>query len=166
MDRPVLLLTDTLLVRGRIEARARRLSSYLNKTNRRFIAIADASVLDVESGTVTESSAIHLHRDAIVVAHEFFENAGQELLKLLSDADARDRVAVRLRLRWPSVPAIAGSLPRSTFHASDFGQPDFLVLTEPKIERLAEPPRRDGEVLKSLRYLIVNRARIEAAIAL
>lgn len=154
-----LLLTDAFLIKGHVKTGGRRLTTYLNNHTSPFVEIHDVTMIGVTKGDRIVTARTMVRVNEILLAHELIESAGDESLRKVADPNA-DRTLVNLYLGGSLPIEVSGKMLKRAYNRRDLGQQDFLVVTEPSIEGLADKKAREFSVLKRAPYLAVNRNRI------
>jgi len=154
-----LFLTDSFLVKGYVKTDGRRLTTYLNSHDHRFIEVHDATMIGVSKGDRIVTARAMINIREVIAAHELIESAGDEILRRVSEPDA-ERALVNLYFSGGLPLEVSGKMLRRAYNRKDLGSQEFLVVTEPSVEGLADKKAREFKLLQKAPYLIVNRDRI------
>jgi hypothetical protein len=154
-----LFLTESFLVKGYVKTGGRRLTTYLNNLDARFLEVHDATMVGVLQGDRIVTARAMVSVDEILLANELIESAGDEMMRHLADPE-KNKALVNLYFGGRLPLEVSGKMLRRAYNRKDLGEQDFLVVTDPTIEGLAGKKPREFAVLKRAPYLIVNRRRI------
>ncbi|HMS18459.1 MAG TPA: hypothetical protein PKA37_16570 [Planctomycetota bacterium] len=153
-----LLLTDRYAISGMISPIAGRLVDHLRTFSKPCLAIRDARVLTLTTGTIETSDEALLTTKSLVLSHEYVDCGSDQHLRTVHEH--YDRVPVRLKLE-----GFAQSTLRGYIEASGLDwQTPFLVLKSPELELHGPEDEGHRDVLRGLSYVIVNRDRINLLI--
>jgi hypothetical protein len=157
-----LFLTQRFLVKGNVRTGELRLSSFLNAQRRSWVAIENATIVDLEREDRVVAKQLSLRRDDVVFAHEYLDLSGDPLRKSLAQQEQDDYRMFSLYFRAPCRFEMLGKVRRDVLES---GQGDeFFVVMDPLLRGFAErdPEQHAAEVkgLKSLSYAILNRAQV------
>ncbi|HET6204228.1 MAG TPA: hypothetical protein VFI25_15660 [Planctomycetota bacterium] len=152
-----LLVTDTFLIKGRVEGKYARLSKVLDDAHRCFLAVREATLIDLQTRERVLTPRVHVNLDEVVLAHELVDAGGD----LFQAALARERESVRIRAfhAGRSNLEIAGRVRPNAYEPSD-GARRFFVVEAPEIRGIRLEGDKDLEILRGLPYVIVNRERL------
>lgn len=154
-----LFLTDSFLVKGYVKTGGKRLSTFLNSFEARFLEVHDATLIGVLQGDRIVTARAMINVREILLAHELIESAGDEMMRKLADPE-KDKALVNLYFSGKLPIEVSGKMLKQAYNRKDLGSQDFLVVTEPSIEGLGDKRPREFSVLSKAPYLIVNRLRV------
>ncbi len=154
-----LFLTESFLVKGHVNTGGRRLTTFLNNMDRKFLEVHDATLVGVTQGDRIVTARAMINVDEILLANELIESAGDESLRQLSDTDG-DRALVNLYFSGRLPIEVSGKMLKRAYDRADLGNQDFLVVTETSVEGLSNGKSREFSLIKRAPYLIVNRMRL------
>lgn len=152
-----IFLTDRYFIKGNVVPLGGRLSNHLDKSNRRFVTIEDAIVVELEGGEVLPVQSMMLGTDEILFAHELIESAGDMYRKYQSPDFDLD--FVKIVLKGPSGVTLHGKIRPENLDCAAF-EHRFIVLQQPRMDDLHESLEPEIDLLGSMSYLIVNKDKI------
>jgi hypothetical protein len=152
------LFTDTSLIKGHVNTGDQRLSTFLNKTQKRFLGIEDATLIQHDGSGRTTAEWVQVHVDAILFAYEL-EGSGDEGLRLIAEHE-RDEIEVTAHFGGNHPLRFSGKVRKHSLDAETFPGRNFIVVVEPRFEGLAIPPASEFTIMENLPYAIVNRSRL------
>ena len=152
-----LFLTDAFLVKGTVAGKSTRISKFLDEYPRQFLAIHEATMVDLKSHQRIETPRVYVNLDEVVFAHEFLDIAGDFYQKTI----AKDREAVRIRAFYSGSVnfELAGRVRPKAYETDDVTK-RFFVMEAPQIRGLDLEEDQDLAVLKNLPYIVVNKTRL------
>lgn len=153
-----LLITETLVVRGTVWPLGTRLAEGLSAAERRFVEILDATITPLRGGDSRDLPRINLTLEALVMAHEYVDTAGDLHLRRVHAA-ARPLPA-EIHLRAPAGLVIHGRLSAEIVIAA----PRLIALEVPRAVASSAPAEACAAAIAGLPYVLVNRRMIEALI--
>jgi len=152
-----IFLTERFFIKGNVFPIYNRLSSYLERHNRKFIRIQDAVITDLEDASQMPVPSILLSSHEILFAHELIESGG-DVFRKHQNPDF-DLDYVKMVLTGPQGVTLRGKIRPENLDNETFNQ-RFLVLTQPRMDALHEALKGEIDLLGSLSYLIVNKEKI------
>ncbi len=149
-----LFVTDTFLIKGRVEGKYARLSKVLDDARRLFVPVREATLVDLQSRERVITPRVHVRLDEIVLAHELVDVGGD----LFQASLAKDRESVRIRAfhAGRSNLEVSGRVRPNAYEPTD-GARRFFVMEAPEIRGVRLEGDKDLEILQGLPYVIVNR---------
>lgn len=149
-----LLVTESLLVRGRVEGKTQRLSALLKHYTHLFLPVREAHVVDMRTSQSRRVERLLLNLRDLLFAHEFLDLAGDQAWTNM--AKGRDRVVVRAVTRGALAFELTGLVGGQVFGAAGDTEP-FLVMEQPTITARGLEVHDEFKVLKTLPYVILRR---------
>ncbi len=160
MERPIVLLTESYLIRGRLEKSRRRLTTYLNKVRRTHIDVLEASLVELDSAHRRDVNVLRVGLSSIVLAHEFVPVESHVLLQEVLGADRR-RCPVSIHLGSTRPIGIRGEVAARVLEEWSDDENPFVVVSAPRFEHLESFGESIQSVFQAFPYVIVGRARVE-----
>jgi len=151
-----LLLTDSFLIKGRIEGKYARLSKVLDAARCRFVALREATLVDLQTRERITTPRLHVNLDEILLAHELVDSGGD----LYQRSIAQDRALVEIRAFHAGQVQIeiAGLVRPGAYELGDVTK-RFFVMEEPRLRGI-QLDHEDLSILQNLPYVIVNKNRL------
>ncbi len=157
-----LFLTPRFLIKGNVRTGDLRLSSFLNAARRPWLALENATVVDLERPDRLAAKQFSVRLADVLLAHEYLDLSGDPLRKSLAQPEPDQFRMFSLYLRAPCRLEVLGKIRRE---ALESGQgDDFFVVLDPLLRGFEEsdpaqlPP--EAKALKNLSYAILNRAHV------
>jgi len=152
------LVTESFLIKGRLENKSRRLSDLLEQTERMFISVADATMVALRGQEVIRTPKVMVNRSELLFAHELLDTASDAELRRMS-MDAKS-VRVRAFYSGPAQLELSGMVERGAYeHAHNSGR-RYFVMRDPVIRGLNIDGNPELGLLKKLGYAIVRKDRM------
>jgi len=153
-----LFLTQRFLVKGNVRTGDLRLSSFLNSVRRPWLAIENATLIDLRQPDRVFAKTTTLRLEDVVLAHEFLDLAGDPLRKSLAVQEQNEFRMLSVYFRAPCRLELLG---RARHDAVDAGTGDeFFVVMEPLLRGFDDKDSADVQSLKNMTYAIVNRRQV------
>jgi hypothetical protein len=153
-----LFLTQRFLVKGNVRTGDLRLSSFLNSVRRPWLAIENATLIDLRQPDRVFAKTTTLRLEDVVLAHEFLDLAGDPLRKSLAVQEQNEFRMLSVYFRSPCRLELLG---RARHDAVDAGTGDeFFVVMEPLLRGFDDKDATDVQALKNMNYAIVNRRQV------
>jgi hypothetical protein len=149
-----LILTEAFLIKGRVEGKFNRLSKVLQDSERRFIAIRDALMVNLRHGEKITTPRVLVNIDQVILAHELVDAAGDYYQKQI----ATEKKTVRIRAFCTGFTnlEIAGLI-RPGAYESDAR---FFIMEAPVFRGLDHDASADFAILKKLPYAIIQKEKL------
>jgi hypothetical protein len=152
-----LFLTDSFLIKGRLEAKHGRLSQALDGWRRGFVPVLDATLIDLRTRERFEAPRVAIAWKELILAHELIDTG--------SDHYRRQLIAARPRL--PIRAFVAGRLP---LELSGDAEPQAydqgglfkrcFILHQPRLRGLDCEKDVELRCLAQMSYAIVLKERL------
>jgi len=152
------LFTDNFLIRGHVKTGEHRLSTFLNKTHKRFLDLEEATLIRHDGSGRIHAPKMQVRIHDILFAYES-EDTGDDVLKSLA-AGARDEIRMTACFNDSTSLQITGNVHRRVFDSTGARQHDFIVVIKPELRELAGSSAPDYDTLRNMPYAIVNKNRI------
>lgn len=149
-----LLITDSHAVSGLVSPVAGRLLNHLRNWSKPRLLVKDALVVHLHTGESETSGEVYLPARSLILAHEYVDLASDPHLRTLHEPG--ERISVRLGLSGIRGASLRGQMDQTHLD----GQAPYFVLHAPKLIAPRDASRDLVETMKNLRYIIVNRDRI------
>jgi hypothetical protein len=149
-----LVLTEAFLIKGRVEGKFNRLSKMLQDSERRFVAIRDAMMVNLKHGEKITTPRVLVNIDQLILAHELVDAAGDYYQKQI----ATEKKTVRIRAFCTGFMnlEIAGLI-RPGAYESDAR---FFIMEQPTFRGLDHDVSHDLAILRKLPYAIVQKQKL------
>lgn len=154
-----LMLTDAFLVKGHIDTRGRRLTSFLNGYQKEFFTIYDVTMIAMDGGDKILSNEALVPLKSVILAHEFLEEGGDMVAKRLGHKEPPSS-SISAFYRGAYKLDLAGRIRPQAIEESN-GSP-FFVVQDPTVTGLGQRKSREFNLLRKLPYLILNRKKLDA----
>lgn len=152
------LVTDSFLIKGRLENKSRRLSDLLEQTERMFVTVADATMVSLRGQEVIRTPRVMVNRSELLFAHELLDTAGDAELRRMSQDDKSIRI--RAFYAGPAQLELSGMVEKGAYeHAHNSGR-RYFVMRDPTVRGLNTEGNAELGVLKKLGYAIVRKDRM------
>lgn len=152
------LFTDDYLIRGHVKTGEHRLSTFLNKTHRRFLNVEEATLIRHDG-----SDRIHVPNMQVCVHEILFayeaEDTGDDVLRSLAEG-ARDEIHITACFSGPKPLQIAGNVHRRILDAKSGGHHDFIVMINPVHVEPVKNSDPEYDTIRHMPYAIINKNRI------
>ena len=151
-------VTDSFLIKGRIENKSRRLRDILETNERTFLTITDATMVSLRGTEVIRTPRVKVNVDEVLFAHELLDTAGDTELKRLSTDDK----SVRIRAFYSGNAnlELAGMVERGAYEATAGGGRNYFVMQQPNLRGVNVKGNKELNVLDGLTYAIVRKDRM------
>ena len=155
-----LFLTSAFLIKGNVEGKYTRLSKLLDEHGRRFLALRDVVLVDLNSRERIQTPQLQINLSEILLAHEFLDEAGDETRRELAREQQGDLQRVRLFFTGSVNLELAGDIRPRAYENSDSATRRFFVMRQPKVRGFKH--HDDDHLLKltDLPYAILNKDRL------
>lgn len=153
------LLTDSFLIKGRVENKYTRLSQLLDEHRKTFLRVRDATLIDLGTLDRIQTPLIHVNVDEILLAHEFLDSAGDALAQQLARSGTKYN-KIRVFFTGNLNVEIAGDVRPGSYEVDDRSTRRYFAMLRPKVRGLDFRGDDDLEVLKDMPYAIVNKTRL------
>jgi hypothetical protein len=152
-----LVLTDAFLIKGRVERKSNRLSKLLDASDRRFLAVRDAAMIELRQGQQIRTPRVLVNMDQVILAHELVDVAGDYFQKTIA---VNDKV-VKIRAFYSGAThlEIAGLVSPGAYDSS-LGNRRFFVMAEPRIRGIDLDLNPELQILAKLPYAILQKDRL------
>lgn len=154
-----LLLTDSFLIKGRVENKYTRLSQMLDEHRKYFLRVRDATLVDLNTRDRIETPLLQVNVDEILLAHELLDGAGDPSLAQLGKAGIPYQ-RVRVFYTGNLNVEIAGEIKPGCYEADDRFSRRFFVMRKPSVRGMDFGGDKDLELLKEIDYAILNKTRL------
>jgi hypothetical protein len=153
-----LLFTDEFLIKGHINTGGQRLSTFLNRTRKRFLGMEDATLIKHDGGDRIMTEWMLVRVDDILLAYER-EDTGDEGLRILGERE-RDEIAIIAHFSGNTSLQLSGKVRKRALDSETLRHHDFVVALDPVLRGFTARLPREYAVFENLPYVIVNRNRI------
>ncbi len=155
-----LFLTSAFLIKGNVEGKYTRLSKLLDEHERRFLALRDVVLVDLNSRERIQTPQLQINLSEILLAHEFLDEAGDDTRRELARDQESDLQRVRLFFTGSVNLELAGDIRPRAYERSDSATRRFFVMRRPKVRGFKH--QDDDHLLKltDLPYAILNKERL------
>ncbi|MBN2491866.1 MAG: hypothetical protein JXQ29_13550 [Planctomycetes bacterium] len=150
-------LTERYFIKGNVSPLNGRLSNFLDSQKRRFLRLQDAMITDLEDASQTPVPSLLMNTGEILFAHELIESGGDVFRK--HHRPDFDLDYVKMVLRGAQGVTLRGKIRPESLDNDTFGN-SFIVLQQPRMDSLHEALQGEIDLLGSMSYLIVNKAKI------
>ena len=152
-----LILTDSFLIKGRIESKYSRLSKVLDEFRKQFLTMLDATLIDLRTRERIETPKLLINVSEIIFAHELIDSQGDVYLKDL----ATDRCTANVRAFFSGKINLemAGEIQPGWYETTSTSQ-RFFVMTQPTVRGVNWKGDPDLEIVEKMEYIIVHRNRL------
>lgn len=154
-----LLLTDTFLIKGRVEGKYTRLGQMLDEYRRYFIKVRDATLVDLGTRDRIHTPLLQVNVEEILVAHELINLAGDPTAARLAQEGVVYQ-KVRVFYTGGLNIEVAGEIRPGSYENTDRATRRFFVVRNPKIKGLEIDGDQDLKLLMDMQYAILNKARL------
>ena len=152
-----LILTDAFLIKGRVRQKASRLSKLLESSDREFITMSDAWMIELKQGEQIRTPRVSVNINQIVMAHELVDAGGDFYQKNI----AVDDKSVRIRAFYVGATnlEVAGRVSPHAYESRAGGR-KFFVMDKPSIRGIDPGENSELEILHKLPYVILSKERL------
>lgn len=151
-----LLVTDSFLIKGRVDGKFARLAKTLEDTQRDFLVVSGATMIDVVHGEVIKTPRVHVNMDRILFAHELVDAGGDFWQQQLSEDE---RVRVRSFFHGPVNIELAGRV-RPQAYESGMLERAFFVMNDWTVRGYDFEAMPELGIVAKLPYAIVQARRV------
>ena len=151
-----LFLTDSFLIKGRLQNKSRRLTNALEDHARAFLRISDATMVALRGVEVIRTPAVQVNIEEVIFAHELLDTAGDEVQRRL----ALPNKTVRIRTFYNGVVQfeLAGVIEPGAYEQQATGR-KYFIMEQPRLRGL-DLDHPELQLLNRLDYAIVRREKM------
>ncbi|HMQ24217.1 MAG TPA: hypothetical protein PKE00_17135 [Planctomycetota bacterium] len=154
-----LIVTESFLIKGRVDGKFSRLVKTLEDDRRDFLVVNGATMIDLLHGEVIRTPRVHVNMRAVLFAHELVDAGSDYFQKRLSAESGADRVRVRVFFHGPVNLEVAGRI-RPRAYEAGLKERSFFVMDECEVRGLNLEETPELEILAKLPYAIVHAPRV------
>lgn len=154
-----LLVTESFLIKGRVEGKFTRLAKTLEDNRRDFLIVSSATMIDLVHGEVISTPRVHVNTRELLFAHELVDAGGDFWQKNLTDEAHVERVRIRTFFHGPVNLELAGRV-RPMAYEAGMREKSYFVMDDCVVRGLDLEATPELAILSSLSYAIVHAARI------
>lgn len=152
-----LLVTDSFLIKGKVEGKFTRLAKTLQDHGRDFLVVSNATMVDVLHGEVIRTPRVHVNTREILFAHELVDAGGDYWQQQLSEAD--ERIRIRTFFHGHVNIELAGKI-RPQAYESGLLERDYFVMADCTVRGFDVDGTPELAIVSELPYAIVSAKRI------
>lgn len=153
-----LLFTDLFLIKGHANTGGQRLSTFLNKTPKRFLEMEEATLIKHDGSDRFFSPWMQVRVNDIIFAHEM-EVTGDEGLRLLAERE-KDSIEITAYFSGITPLQLSGKVRKRALDSEALNDHDFIVMIEPILQGLTLNPAQEYAIVENLPYVILNKNRL------
>ena len=155
-----LFLTDAFLIKGNVENKYTRLSKLLDEHRRYFLKIRDVTLIDLNSHERIRTPLLHMNVDEVLMAHEFLDEAGDQMRADLARDQPDMLQKVRVFYTGNLNVEVAGTIRPGAYEVNDRAPRRFFVMRDPKLRGFRDNGDDELKQMLDLPYAILNKARL------
>ena len=155
-----LFLTDAFLIKGNVENKYTRLSKLLDEHRKYFLRVRDVTLIDLRSRERIHTPLLHMNVDEVLLAHEFLDEAGDQMRRDLAREQSGILQRVRVFYTGSLNVEVAGSIRPRAYEVSDKATRRFFVMRDPKLRGFKDHGDDELKALGGLSYAILNKQRL------
>ncbi|MCB9883671.1 MAG: hypothetical protein H6834_17920 [Planctomycetes bacterium] len=149
-----MFLTENFLIKGTVEGKFKRLSSFLDQYRKNFLPIRDATLIDLATRQRVETPLVFVRVNEIILAHEYLDVKGDWYLAQLA---AGQKLVPLRAFHSGRINLELSGLARPQAYEIVTGSHHFFIIEAPKVVGLNTEGDPDLEQIAKLPYLIVNK---------
>ena len=153
------LVTESFLIKGRVDGKFSRLAKTLEDHARDFLVVSKVTMVDLVHGEVIKTPRVHVNMRELLFAHELVDAGGDYWQKKLSDEGEDERVRIRSFFHGPVNLELSGSIRPQAYEAGLL-QRRFFVMDQCSVRGLDLGGVPEFKILENLPYAIVHSSRI------